>query len=219
MSEHEAMDTEAGERRISEDLSKFDKIKRAFLKNQEGFFEEWMMANGFPEGILLDNDSNDGNGKDVSDVERATFTEEMNSLFTSFMWDTIVHLNKEGQVPTMKRGDKPNKGMTVFTEIERGPTDYVNLIPAPSEGTEEKQTKKRVRRLYAHTDSDLSRSCSLGGAIKASSEAKELLGTLMHLRRAHLVQKGMLVANCDGKKTIKGKHITTAIGSEGITAV
>jgi histone H3/H4 len=203
-------------RKASDGGEKFQSIVKAFSENQESFFNEWMASNGIPEAEPVKG------AEGLTPQERGTFADEMVGLFDAYVYDTILHLEsgKDGMcVPTLKSGEDPNKQSTFYEEISRGPDHFVSANPSPSEGEEEGEMKKKARKLHGYNKADLSRSCNIGGAVRASPEAKELLGCLLNMRRAHLIQRSMLAATSDKKRTVKAKHVKTAIATEGITAV
>ncbi|MHA1680641.1 MAG: hypothetical protein ACTSUE_06505 [Promethearchaeota archaeon] len=217
------MSTTSGKKRktpesdaIAENTNNFQSIVKRFASNQKHFFDEWIDSNGIPETDLVEG------AEELTTEERGLFTDEMSKLFGAYVYDTILHL-KEGEdgffVPTLKSRTEDNKQVTFYEEINKGPIHFVSENPSPAEGDEESELKKKARKLHGYNQADLSRSCGIGGAIKASPQAKELLGHLMNLYRAHLIQRSMIAASSDNKKTIKAKHVKTAIATEGITAV
>jgi histone H3/H4 len=199
--------------------TKFQSIVRTFMKNQNDNQLDWLSANGIPD---YDVTAVEGSGS-LTDEARGHFTEEMSDLLNSWIWGTIVHLKESDDggyfVPTLKSGKDVNRSKVFYEEVENGPLHYVSANPSQAEGEEEREIKKKARRLHGFNKADLSRSCSIGGAISASPDAKELLGHLMHLRRAHLIQLSMIAATSEKKKTIKKKHVQAAIASDGITVV
>lgn len=202
-----------------EEDTKFQSIVKTFMKNQDNNFLDWLSANGIPDYEI---ELADGEEEPTA-VQKGRFSDEMSHLLNGFVYDIIIHLKEDEKdglhVPTLKSSKEPNKTSKFFGEIEKGPSHYVSPAPCAAEGEEEIEIKKKARRLNGYNRADLARSCSIGGAISASDDAKELLGHLMNLRRAHLVQLSMIAASSDQKKTIKKKHVKMAIASEGITVV
>lgn len=217
------MSTKSGKKRKApdnnknEETNKFQSIVKAFTENQQKFFEEWIACNG-----IASDDPVEG-AEDITSKERGIFTDEMASLFDGYMYDTILHLEKDEDgnffVPTLKSRPDPIKGATFFEEVEDGPLAFISPNPSPAEGEEECEQKKEARKLHGYNKADLARSCNIGGAIKASPEAKELLGYLRTCHHAHLIQRAMIAASSDKKKTVKAKHVKNAIATEGITTV
>ncbi len=196
--------------------TKFQGTVNTFMRNQENLFLDWLIANGFPEHVPASGAS------ELSAEDRGKFTDEMASLMNSYLYDTIIHV-KEGDkgpyVTTTKSGKEPNKCNTFFEEIEQDPAEVISSLPSDSEGPQESHLKKKQRKLHDFTPWDLSRACLLGGAIKASPEAKKLLGDIVTRRRAHIVQLGALAASANKNKTIKAKHIKVAMCSDGVVSV
>jgi histone H3/H4 len=157
--------------------------------------------------------ASDGGEKFQSIVK--AFSENQESFFNEWMASNGI---PEAEPVKGAEGLTPQERGTFADEMV-GLFDAYSANPSPSEGEEEGEMKKKARKLHGYNKADLSRSCNIGGAVRASPEAKELLGCLLNMRRAHLIQRSMLAATSDKKRTVKAKHVKTAIATEGITAV
>ena len=209
----------AGKRKTPEKppsvAERFQTILRTFTRLQEDFFLDWIEGHGFPYPY-----PDPVTGADsLSQTARGQFTDEMFYLTNEYAYDTIVHLadSKKGHyVMTSRSGKEPNKNATLFGEIEDGPEGYVCPKPCEAEASSERQDKTYVRRLYGFNEPELARTCNSGGAVTATPEAKQLLGFIKRLRRAHVIQLGVAAAKADKKATIKGKHIKVALSADGL---
>lgn len=203
----------------SKTAEKFSGIADAFFLNTENNVTDWLIGSGFQN-------IKEGGAENLASEERGSFADEMRVLSDDYAYDTLVRAKESDQgdlvVITAKRSKGINKSESLCGEIEMGPTEYISLCPEAlcQDGPREYTTKAKIRRSREHKDIEARRALALGGALSATPEAKQLLGHLLRLRAAHMVQLSAIALKAEtGKATLKKKHVNWALRTNGIRAI
>lgn len=141
--------------------------------------------------------------KQSSDVSTET-VDRLFSVYREIVYDN--HLGVERDHRSIE--DRP----TLFDLLERGPKAHVSM--------DVHQEDDPARNMYLPTKEDIKRAHMLGGAVEMSSEARDLLSSIMMMKEAIHMQRTSALAESDRhRRTIKNRDLVLEHEMDGFDTV